>query len=188
MSALAQDRRHRWTVAEYHHHIERGAFRPEDRIELIEGELIDMPPIGPDHAASIDRLNSELNYRLFRKTIVRVQNPITLDDHSEPEPDIVLARWREDFYRHGHPGPEDCLLLIEVADSSLDYDRLVKVPLYARHWIPEVWLIDLVHLCVEVYRDPDGKKYRATSTHREGRITCARIPEAWLQIEDVFGR
>ena len=188
MSALAQDRRHRWTVAEYHRHIERGAFRPEDRIELIEGELIDMSPIGPDHASSVDILNDEFGERVRPHVLVRVQNPVLLGELSEPESDLALVRRREDRYRQQHPQPADIFLIIEVADSSLDYDRLVKLPLYARHRIPEVWLIDLVNLCVEVYRDSDGERYRATGTHREGRITCARIPEAWLQIEDLFGR
>jgi Uma2 family endonuclease len=134
-----QPTRYRFTRADYYRMAEAGILGEGDRVELIEGEIYRMSPIGPMHAGGVDRLN-----RLFSRTfgdavIVRVQNPVVLDDYSEPEPDLTLLRPRADFYTGEHPNPEDILLAVEVADSSADWDRRVKAPLYVRSGIPELW-------------------------------------------------
>jgi len=138
-----QPRRHRLSVADYYRMAEVGILRPDERVELIDGEIIDMPPVGSVHAGTVDQMAKILGDALGNQAIVRVQNPISLDDHSEPEPDIALLRRREDFYKSSHPTPDDVLLVVEIADSSLLFDRNIKVPLYARHGIVEVWLVDV---------------------------------------------
>jgi Uma2 family endonuclease len=129
-------------VADYYRMAEVGILRPDERVELIDGEIIDMPPVGSVHAGTVDQMAKILGDALGNQAIVRVQNPISLDDHSEPEPDIALLRRREDFYKSSHPTPDDILLVVEIADSLL-FDRNIKVPLYARHGIVEVWLVDV---------------------------------------------
>ncbi len=176
--------RHRWTVAEIHHFIERGAFRPEDRLELIEGELIDMAPIGPGHAECVDELNEQLTVQAQRRFRVRVQNPITLNDTSELQPDIALVR-RNPALQGRHPFPEDVLLLIEVSDTTGDYDRNVKLPLYARSGIAEVWLIDLRQRAIEVYRGPEGNQYTVAVVHSKGEVSAQRV-NITIRVDDLF--
>ena len=125
-------------VDAYHQMIDNGIFDQDDRVELIEGELRAMPPIKPDHAGKTNRLNRLLNLRVGDEALVTVQNPLTLPPHSEPEPDLMLLRPRDDFYERANPTPKDTLLVIEICDSSLRYDQEVKVPLYAAHGVPEV--------------------------------------------------
>jgi len=180
-------RRHRWTVDEYLKLVESGVFAEDDRIELIDGELIDMAPIGEQHAGQVNRLSNELAYRLYRRVVVATQNPIMLDQHSDPEPDICLLRWREDFYRGKRPGPADVLLVVEVADTTVGYDREVKVPLYGRFGIPEAWLVDLPGKRVEVYREPVEGRYRRCECHGAGRIAAGRVPEAVVDVGALFG-
>jgi Uma2 family endonuclease len=135
---------------------ETGILGPQDRVELIDGEIIDMSPIGVLHAAIVARLASYFSQRLGPMGIVWCQNPLRLDDISEPEPDIAILRPRADFYMTAHPGAADVLLAIEVADTSLAYDLGTKVPLYARHGIPEVWVIDAATRQTRVFRRPVG--------------------------------
>jgi Uma2 family endonuclease len=135
--------KHRLTRDEYYRMAETGILAPDARVELVEGEIIDMAPIGSPHAARVSRLAKIFTLALAERAIVNVQNPLVLNEYSEPEPDITVLRYREDFYAGGHPRPEDVLLVIEVADTSLQYDRDVKLPLYAAHGIPEYWLVDL---------------------------------------------
>jgi Uma2 family endonuclease len=176
--------RHRWTVAEIHRFIERGAFRPEDRLELIEGELIDMAPIGPEHAECVDELNERFTVQAQRRFRVRVQNPITLSDASEPQPDIALVR-RQPALQGQHPSPEDVLLLIEVSDTTGDYDHNVKLPLYARSGISEVWLIDLRQRAIEVYRNPKDDQYTDTVIYSQGEVSAQWVSVA-VYVEDLF--
>jgi Uma2 family endonuclease len=133
-----------------------GILGPADRVELINGEIIDMSPIGALHAAIVDLLARHFARRARESVFIRCQNPLRLDDVSEPEPDISILRPRADFYTTGHPGPADVLLVVEVADTSLAYDLGVKVPLYARHGIPEVWVIDATTRRTLVFREPVG--------------------------------
>jgi len=135
-------------------------LREDDRVELIEGEIIDMTPIGSRHASVLNRLNEIMTAPARGKAIVSVQNPIVLDEHSEPQPDLMLLEPREDYYADRHPRPRDVLLLVEVADSSADYDRRVKIPLYATSGVAEVWLIDLQGEALEVYREPGAHGYK----------------------------
>lgn len=179
--------RHRLTVEDYHKMAEVGILTEDDRIELIEGELIDMAPIGSPHSGSVTRLNHRLNRMLGDRAIVSVRNPIRLDRHNEPQPDIVLLRWRDDFYRHAHPTPTDILLLIEVADSSIRYDREIKLPLYARHGIPEVWLFNLPQRCLETHREPVGEAYTRVDYFRDGRVAPSLLPDVVIELDGWFG-
>jgi len=149
--------RHVISVAAFHRMGEAGILGPSDRVELIDGELIDMSPIGVLHAAIVARLASYFSQQLGTAAVVWCQNPLRLDDISEPEPDIAILRPRADFYMTGHPGPADALLVIEVADTSLAYDLGTKVPLYARHGIPEVWVVDAATRQTGVFRGPTGR-------------------------------
>ena len=153
-------RRHRLTVSDFHRTGEAGIFAAGDRVELIDGEVIDMSPIGALHAAIVARLTAFLCRSVGSGVIVWCQNPIRLDEASEPEPDIALLRPRADGYMSAHPGPEDVLVVIEVADTSLAYDLGVKVPLYARHGIPEAWVIDAATRQTRVFREPSAEGYR----------------------------
>jgi Uma2 family endonuclease len=123
---------HRFTVEEFHRMAEVGILSDDDRVELLEGEIIEMTPIGSQHAACVARLTQELSQRIGMTAILWVQNPVRLDQHSEPQPDIALLRPRQDFYASAHPGPEDVLLLIEAADRTAQLDRAIKLPLYAK--------------------------------------------------------
>ena len=149
---------HRLSVADFQRMAETGILTPDARVELIDGAIFDMAPIGKTHASVVNRLNSLLAQAAGADAIVAVQNPILLDDQSQPQPDLALLRWRDDYYKSALPGPGDILLLIEVADSSLDHDRNRKLPLYARSGVAEVWLIDLIEHRIECHRlpGPDG--------------------------------
>jgi Uma2 family endonuclease len=161
MSSTASDlpRRHRLTVEEYNRMGEAGIFHPEARTELIDGEIIDMAPPGSRHAGTVNQLDSLLQAVVGPNAIVLVQNPIWLGRYSEPQPDLALAKPRRNFYRSAHPQPDDLLLVVEVADSSLRFDRDVKAALYARHVVPEVWLIDVRAKRLARYRNPASGVY-----------------------------
>ena len=148
--------RHLISVDAFHRMVETGILGHQDRVELIDGEIIDMSPIGVLHAAIVDVLARHFGRRTGESVFVRCQNPLRLDDISEPEPDIAILRPRADFYMTAHPGAADVLLVIEVADTSLAYDLGTKVPLYARHGIPEVWVIDAATRQTRVFRRPVG--------------------------------
>ena len=162
-------RRRTWTVDEYHRMAEARVLREDDRVELIEGEIVEMSPIGSDHARCVNRLTALLVPPGGARAIVSVQNPVRLSPRSEPQPDLSLLRWREDFYPEG-PTPADVLLVIEVAAGSLLFDQRVKVPLYARAEIPEVWIIDLDAGQVEVHTGPSGGGYRDLRTAVAGDV------------------
>ncbi|MBL9183992.1 MAG: Uma2 family endonuclease [Verrucomicrobiaceae bacterium] len=154
----------------YHEMIASGGLREDDRIELINGFLVTKMSIGSIHSAMVNRLNRLLSRLLGDSTIITVQNPITIHEYSEPEPDIVVARFREDFYAERHPYPQDILLVIEVADTSLAFDRDAKIPLYASCGIPESWLVDLNNHEIHVFRRPDGAAYQETHVFRAGDL------------------
>jgi Uma2 family endonuclease len=158
---------YRLSVAEYHRMGEIGILGPELRTELIDGEIVSMPPIGHPHAGTVNDLSSILKEAVGPAAILAVQNPVWLDEHSEPLPDIALLRPRSDWYRNAHPRADDVLLLIEVADTSLVYDREVKLPRYARAGIPEVWLVDLGGRRLNIHRRPEGHCYTQVVTPKE---------------------
>lgn len=149
------------TVAEYHRMGEAGILSGSDRVELVEGELVAMSPVGSPHAGTVNALNRLLVGAVGGRGVVSVQNSVRLDDRTEPEPDLAVLRPRADDYRSSTPGPEDVVLVVEVADTSLGYDRAVKAPLYASHGIPELWIVDLAAREVEVHRMPEGGRYAA---------------------------
>ncbi|RKT47628.1 Uma2 family endonuclease [Thiocapsa rosea] len=161
-NALPPPRPHPVTTQEFFRMGEAGVLDPEARIELIEGEMIDMPPIAPPHASRTTRLTLLLIEAIGRRAVVSTQNPILLGDLSAPQPDIAILEPRDDFYSSDHPQAEDVLLVIEVADSSVRYDRNRKLPLYARHGIPEVWLIDIPARAIWVHRAPENGVYRTS--------------------------
>ncbi|HHJ37985.1 MAG: hypothetical protein AXA67_12560 [Methylothermaceae bacteria B42] len=173
MNVAIVPKRHRITVEEFQRMGEAGIFPEDKRVELIEGEIIDMGPIGNPHASSVRKLIHTLSRQINGKALLDVQNPILLDESSEPQPDIVILRPRSDFYATHTPTAKDVLLLIEVADTSLDYDHNVKIPLYARHGIPEVWLIDLENQVIEVYRNPTPQGYTSVQAYQAGEIIQA---------------
>jgi Uma2 family endonuclease len=185
--ALQVEKRY-FSVSEYHLMAEVGILSEDDRVELIEGEIVKMSPIGSRHAACVDRLNRLLNRFTDLSAIVRVQSPIVLDGNSEPEPDISLLRPRGDFYTGGHPMPDDVLLLIEVADTSVERDLEAKLPLYARAGIPEAWLVNLPAETIEVHSRPDGGEYRETVRTKRGETLKSRtIPGLELAADDILG-
>ena len=180
-------RRHRLTVEDFHRMGDAGLFAPDARMELIEGEIIDMTPIGSAHASRVRRLADLLTTQLHGKAVVAVQDPVHLGDRSEPQPDLAVLRYRADFYASAHPDPGDVLLLIEVADTSVRFDREVKIPLYARHNIPEVWLLDLEAGAMEVYRHPQAGAYRDLSTLRSGTLSPHAFPALAVDLDTLIG-
>ncbi|NJM62945.1 MAG: Uma2 family endonuclease [Oscillatoriales cyanobacterium RU_3_3] len=183
-----QIQRRLFTVQEYHLMAESGVFRDNERVELIAGEIIQMAAIGRRHAARVDRLARMFSRIPESLVIFRVQNPICLNDNSEPQPDIALVQPRADFYEESLPNSGDILLLVEVADSTVNYDRTVKVPNYARSGIREVWLWDLEANCLEVYRNPTANGYSSMQKLERGAIISPlAFPEFEVSIDRILG-
>ena len=181
-------RRHRLTVEDFHRMGEAGILRGDARVELIEGELVDMPPIGSEHAGAVRILIHLLTRAVGELAIVDAQNPVVLSENSEPQPDIMVLKPRRDFYTRSHPRPDDVLLLIEVADTSASYDRTVKIPLYAHYGIPEVWLLDLPQKRLEVYRTPHAEHttYQHAEQHLDGTVSPALLPSVVIDVANLF--
>jgi Uma2 family endonuclease len=178
--------RHRLTVDSYYRMSEAGILPPGQRTELIDGEIIDMATIGSRHAATVARLGRLLDAVAGTRFQVRSQNPLRLGDHSEPEPDLLLVAARDDFYAAAHPVPADVKLLIEVADSTLRYDAQIKVPLYARHGVPEVWVIDLEGGVLLRHRQPRGEAYALVETiSRPGVLVPDATPDLALDLSTL---
>lgn len=186
MSTPAPTRRHSFSVADFHRLGETGVLAPDSRVELIEGDLIDMAPTGSPHGGMVLYLNNLLVPALGGRALVGTQNPLALDEQTEVYPDVFVLKPRADWYRTAHPRPQDILLLIEVADSTILSDRRRKLPLYARHGIAEVWLIDLVQQVVEVCREPGPNGFAARSVHREGTITASQIDGVRIDLAGLF--
>ncbi len=180
--------RRRFTVDEYHKMLDVGILQEDDRVELLNGEITQMSPLDPRHVAQVNRLNDLLSVLIGRKIIVSVQNPVALDDLSEPEPDIALLRRRNDYYASGHPGAADVLLLIEVANTSAHYDRTEKLPRYAAAAMHELWIVNLKRRTVEQYTQPDGDEYGNCRIIKRGTITATHPElELTLTIDTIFG-
>lgn len=177
----------RFTVEQYDHMIRAGIFPPDYRAELIAGEIVEMSPIGPPHAACVGRL-TRIFSRLLEEPIVWVQNPIRLDDYSEPEPDVAVLKPRDDFYGKSLPTPADVLLVVEVSETTLDYDRKRKLPLYARAGVPEVWVVDLVGELVETFAEPSGDAYGLTGRALRGEeLVASAVRGLRLLVSDILG-
>ena len=177
----------KFTVAEYYRMAEVGILGSEEQVELVEGEIIVMAPIGPGHAGSVDIIGNLFVRKLDERLIVRSQNPIHLDDGSEPQPDIVVARPRDDYYTAAHPTPTDILLIVEVAQSTLAYDRDFKAHLYGRNAIPETWVKNLPEDCIERFTEPGPSGYAQHTIHRRGEtITPVSFPDLELAVDDLL--
>ena len=182
-------RRYRFTVDEYERLAQAGVLTQCDRVELLDGEIVEMTPIGDRHAGIVARLTSLFSRCLGDRSIVWAQNPVQLRVvRSIPQPDVVLVRARSDFYTTGKPGPDDVLLLIEVMDTSAETDRRVKLPLYARAGIAEAWLLDLTTDRIEVFRRPTANGYGETETLGRGeRMAPRAFPDLSLTVDDLLG-
>jgi len=186
MSALLEKRY--FNVDEYYRMAEAGVLKPDDRVELIEGEIIKMRPIGSTHAACVARLDDLFRNLTKRKAMIRVQSPVRLGEFSEPVPDVALLKSRKDYYAARHPLPSDIFLIVEVADTTVLSDREIKVPLYARSGIPEVWLINLPKKVVEVYAEGSAGRYRKSFKYRSGETVVAEtFPELLVAVDDILG-
>ena len=177
-----------FTVDEYYLMAEVGILREDDRLELIDGRIVRMSPAGSRHAACVKRLNALLGAKAGSKAPVSVQDPVRLDEHSEPQPDVALLRPRSDFYVHAHPTPSDVLLVVEVADTSDDHDRDVKLPLYAQAGIPQVWIVCLKDDLVLVCGDPAGGAYGEVRQAERGEsIGIHGLPGLAISVADILG-
>lgn len=177
-----------FSAGEYHRMIDAGILAEDDRVELIEGDIVKMSPIGSRHAACVKRLNSICNRKAGQSFIVSVQDPIHLDDFSEPQPDIALLKHRDDFYSNSLPATDDVMLVIEVANTSVEADRNVKLPLYARAGIPEVWLANLPEDRVEAHSNPVKGVYQKIRVFRRGEsLSPELIPDLVVKVEEILG-
>ena len=177
-----------FTVDEYYLMAEVGILKEDDRLELIDGRIVPMSPAGSRHAACVKRLNALLGAALGPRATVSVQDPIRLDLLSEPQPDVALLRPRDDFYVDAHPDPSDVLLLVEVADTSEDYDREVKLPLYAQAGIRELWIVCLRDDLILVHSEPVGRAYREVWQASRGEsIEVRHVPNLTIPVADVLG-
>ena len=187
MDSVVTVRPHRFTVVEYHRMGEVGILNEDSRVELIRGQIVDMAPIGAPHHGMVIRLTRLLPGVLAGRGILSVQNPVRLDDGSEPEPDVVVLRPRADDYATATPCPPDVLLLIEVADTSLEADRAVKLPLYAESGIAECWIVNLVERVVEVCRQPRNGRFAESRRVGPGEVLdLALLPGVALPVVDLF--
>jgi Uma2 family endonuclease len=186
-SVIAPVRKHLTDIHEWQRLGEANIFPPDSRIELIEGEILEMAPIGFNHSGHLNRINKVFTLLTANCADTSVQNPLQLSDLSEPEPDFMLLKPSDDFYSSRHPIASDVLLLIEVADSSLAYDQNQKLRLYASHGVAEYWLLNLNDNCLEVYREPHGETYAQKSTLRaRDSVTLTQLPDITIQVSSIL--
>ena len=179
--------KHRFSVSEYHRMAETGVLRPDARVELLSGEIIDMSPIGPFHGGVVNYLTEVLTTLARGRWMTSVQNPLHLDDHSEPQPDLMLLRPATDYYRRRHPQSADVFLLIEVSDTSIGIDREDKLPAYGRAGIGEVWIVNLTDLTVEVYRQPHFTGFALKTVLRPGEQAAPLVfPDAGVSVAELL--
>jgi len=178
--------RRRFTVPEFARLVEVGLFRADERLELVQGEVVEMSPIGERHAACVDLLTRSVSRRAGDLAIVRVQGPLAVPDDSELYPDITLLKPRDDFYRSRKPTGADVLLVVEVSDTTLVYDRDVKAPIYGRGGVPEFWLVDLGGRRIDVFSQPTPEGYRLRRTLLPGEtLVLDSIPGLSLPVSDL---
>lgn len=176
-----------FSVDDYHQLLKAGILEPTDRIELIHGELTMMPPIGPEHSANTSNLVYCIAKRLSDKVRLRVSEPISIREHSEPQPDLAVVKAKADHYKSAHPAPKDVLLVIEVADSSADFDNTVKAKLYGKAGIPEYWIVETAEACVRVFTEPSKQGYRTIKEyHRGDKVKCGTVPELHLAVTELL--
>lgn len=184
----AQLERYPITTDLYHQMIEKGILTEDDKIELLEGDLIKMSAVGPRHAACVERLSDYLRDELGKAVSLRHQNPVELSNYSEPEPDIAIIKRRKDYYIQAHPQPHDVLLLVEVADSTLKKDRGIKLAAYAKAGIIEYWIVNLADDLIEVYTNPSGNTYQNVRLVRHDEtLALQALPAITLLSDEVLG-
>jgi len=177
-----------FAVDEYYRMADAGILTRDDRVELIDGEIVRMSPIGIGHAGCVNAATRLFAGAFEGRAVVSVQNPLRLDDYTEPQPDVVLLKFREDSYRGKRPEASDALLLVEVADTTLAYDRDVKLPRYAASGVPEVWIEDLSGGVLLVYREPSESVYRTRLRLRRGdSVSVASMPDPVFGVRDLIG-
>ncbi len=176
-----------WTIEEFERAWEAGAFPPDARLELIRGEIVEMPPIGGPHINCVVQLITLLS-RLIPRALLSPQNPLQIKDYeSRPQPDLVLIRPRRGLAENP-PADEDVLLVVEVADSSLARDRKEKIPLYAEAGIPESWLVDLNSSTLFVYRQPTPEGYQDVRPYHRGEsVAPEAFPDVFFTVDEIFG-
>ena len=183
-----QTTRKRFTVDDYYRMAEVGILAHTERVELIEGEIVEMSPIGNRHAMTVNRANMIFARGIGDKAVVAIQNAAHIDLYNEPQPDVVLIRPREDFFGTRHPQPEDVLLLIEVSETSFRFDRNVKLPIYARSGTREVWIVDLNTDVIHTFRKPKDNRYTEVETrNRNETISPEAFPDFLINAGDLLG-
>jgi Uma2 family endonuclease len=188
LPSLPNVRRRKFSVAEYRGMAEAGILRPDERTELLAGEVIPVASASSQHSAAVTRLDHFLTLRLQERALVRPQCPFELDDYSLPEPDLAVLVFRSDFYAKADPVPADALLLMEVGVSSVRFDRYVKAPLYAKAGVKELWLIDLPGQAVVVCREPAGDEFGHVIRHERGAtLTVPGFPDVTLTVDVILG-
>jgi Uma2 family endonuclease len=176
-----------FTVRDYHQMANAGILSEDDRVELIRGEVVRMSPIGPRHNAAVRRATHALVKIVDNRAIVSVQGSIQLDEYDEPQPDIVLLRPRDDFYASRHANPADTLLIVEMADSSLEYDQTVKMSLYAETGVPEYWIANIQNDRLLVFQDPHENTYRVIRELQRGdALAPQRLPECRIPVDALL--
>ncbi len=179
---------YQFTVGDYHRMGETGIFTEGTRVELLNGQIYTMSPVGRKHAACVKRINNLFSKRLRDQAVISIQDPIILNDFSEPEPDIALLAPRDDFYEAHLPEAPDVFLLIEVSDATLRFDKEIKLPLYAQSGIAEVWIIDLKKSCIEVYTDLQNGLYQQQQTAKRGQfLTPRQLPFLTVVVQELIG-
>lgn len=187
MSAVFTPTRHKLSVEDYHRLGEVGILSEDSRVELLEGELIEMAPIGGPHMAVVNRLNRLLVLAVGDLGVVSVQNPVRLPPHSEPQPDVAILKPRAGDAASAVPGPDDVLLMIEVADTTLTFDRTTKLNLYAKAGIAECWIVNLQSRCIEVYREPTAEGYSNKVDFQIGEtVSPQALPAVQLAVTEIF--
>jgi hypothetical protein len=176
-----------FTTDEYFRMVEAGILTKDDHVELIEGEIVEMPPTGDYHAGILSQLTMLFKSVLGTEAVLRHQDPLRLSSQSAPQPDFAVVKFRPDFYKGSHPGPEDVLLLIEIADSSLTFDRRVKAPLYGQAGVRELWIVNIKDRTIEVYREPSDAGFRAISIVRgQERVSPAALPTISFSVGELL--
>jgi Uma2 family endonuclease len=186
-ATLEYPKRHPISAKEYLRMGAAGVFSPEARLELIEGEIVEMAPIDPPHASCVARLNEFLVKRASGPAFIWGQSPVVISDRSVPQPDIAVLRRRADYYSAALPATSDVLLAIEVSDTTLRIDLRIKVPLYARSGIAEVWVVDVNKRVIHVFREPGAEGYGTSFIAKDGdRVACEVLPDAWIDVAEIF--
>ncbi len=179
---------YRFSVEEFNKLGEVGIFDENDRVELLDGEIIVMSPIGSEHAATVLRMGWYFQQRLGEQVLTSTQNPTVIDEFSEPQPDLMLLKLKADFYKRAHPRPDDILLLVEVSDTTLGYDRGPKLRKYAECGVREVWIVNLKKATIEQFCSPSLSEYAISQNYRRGEsIALTAFPEVTFQVDELIG-